>query len=706
VPACTERGEAEEVGDGAPESDRGDAVADLLAPNGEIQAYNRYKGKVRELAVLVVPLWPFGQFEICLTEDPMKSQRRRDARDARRALSERARRAVLEKRRHRREEVRRAAWGALRALVPNPLRWKVAGWVLRRGPRVRYSDKLIGWMRHRASSWSTVDVTGEFEQALGVMADGGPSLPDTYDYLFVPGYLWRWIPSGQYFAESLTSVNEHAFFADQIDSEGTVADNAEVVRTLLMRLHERRGKRIVIIGHSKGGLDALAAVAKYRTELSPIVRGIVCLQSPIGGSPVASDLVFGSSAIVRFVEFVYRTVGFDIESLKDLTHARRQQFFSKWGRHWPVQAVPVLCFSSKFDTSAKVLSNCHVSTLLKAPALYIGKLYGHESDGTVTEGDAELPGTMVVRARGDLSHMSTVLPSPKGGIRMNGVEVKVGAWQINKAAISTMLSCTKRNDDCAPGEGVVSELRRWLLKQSSVSATTDDMHRYEHKASSCGPTLPRSRSHEIFPSSVGRGSRYDSGVPGRTQADREQGYHAIKRMSSDVSDEYHLWRSPLHDPASPKPLNPLGSTSEEGASRPGIHHHGGACAVTDECGPTHQAYGGRPAPAGRGFNASTTRGRKVLSRSLTMSVADVTQSSGGKATGSGMKKGWLSAQAFMMDDEAEVVSLSKGLHRCDENPPAPMRDVNPPPEHSEGRWRVLTVRYWVRPVLAALARGV
>jgi hypothetical protein len=42
--------------------------------------------------------------------------------------------------------------------------------------------------------------------------------------------------------------------------------------------------------------------------------------------------------------------------------------------------------------------------------------YGHTSDGAVTEADAELPGTMVVRAQGALSHMSTVLPSPKGSI--------------------------------------------------------------------------------------------------------------------------------------------------------------------------------------------------------------------------------------------------------------------------------------------------
>ncbi len=82
---------------------------------------------------------------------------------------------------------------------------------------------------------------------------------------------------------------------------------------------------IVLIGHSKGGLDALAAVAKYKGELAPIVRGIVCLQSPIGGSPVASDLVFGSSAVKMFVSALYRLVGSDFESLRDLTYESRQK---------------------------------------------------------------------------------------------------------------------------------------------------------------------------------------------------------------------------------------------------------------------------------------------------------------------------------------------------------------------------------------------
>ena len=89
--------------------------------------------------------------------------------------------------------------------------------------------------------------------------------------------------------------------------------------------HGWLARRIVLIGHSKGGLDALAAVAKYKGELAPIVRGIVCLQSPIGGSPVASDLVFGSSAVKMFIHAVYRIVGSDFESLRDLTYESRQK---------------------------------------------------------------------------------------------------------------------------------------------------------------------------------------------------------------------------------------------------------------------------------------------------------------------------------------------------------------------------------------------
>ena len=108
-----------------------------------------------------------------------------------------------------------------------------------------------------------------------------------------------------------------------------VDENADLLASIIIKMHAARGKPIVLIGHSKGALDCLAAVAKYRTELAPLVRGIVCLQAPIGGSPIASDLVHGTSLMARIMHLAYRVVGANIESLKDLTHANRQRFYTQ-----------------------------------------------------------------------------------------------------------------------------------------------------------------------------------------------------------------------------------------------------------------------------------------------------------------------------------------------------------------------------------------
>lgn len=51
------------------------------------------------------------------------------------------------------------------------------------------------------------------------------------------------------------------------------------------------GKRVVLLGHSKGGVDAAAALSMFWPELKDKVVGLVLAQSPYGGSPVASDIL-------------------------------------------------------------------------------------------------------------------------------------------------------------------------------------------------------------------------------------------------------------------------------------------------------------------------------------------------------------------------------------------------------------------------------
>ena len=48
---------------------------------------------------------------------------------------------------------------------------------------------------------------------------------------------------------------------------------------------------MLLLGHSKGGVDAAAALSLYWPQLKDKVAGLALAQSPYGGSPVASDIL-------------------------------------------------------------------------------------------------------------------------------------------------------------------------------------------------------------------------------------------------------------------------------------------------------------------------------------------------------------------------------------------------------------------------------
>ena len=48
---------------------------------------------------------------------------------------------------------------------------------------------------------------------------------------------------------------------------------------------------MLLLGHSKGGVDSAAALSLYWPQLKDKVAGLVLAQSPYGGSPVASDIL-------------------------------------------------------------------------------------------------------------------------------------------------------------------------------------------------------------------------------------------------------------------------------------------------------------------------------------------------------------------------------------------------------------------------------
>lgn len=67
--------------------------------------------------------------------------------------------------------------------------------------------------------------------------------------------------------------------------------NAWELKHYIEELYWGSGKRVMLLGHSKGGVDAAAALALYWPDLKDKVAGLALVQSPYGGSPLASDIL-------------------------------------------------------------------------------------------------------------------------------------------------------------------------------------------------------------------------------------------------------------------------------------------------------------------------------------------------------------------------------------------------------------------------------
>ncbi|KAF5192272.1 Transcription factor try [Thalictrum thalictroides] len=79
--------------------------------------------------------------------------------------------------------------------------------------------------------------------------------------------------------------------AEQHRPEATVERNAWELKQYIEELYWGSGKRVMQLGHSKGGVDAATTLSVYSLELKDKVVGLVLVQSPYGGFPIASDVL-------------------------------------------------------------------------------------------------------------------------------------------------------------------------------------------------------------------------------------------------------------------------------------------------------------------------------------------------------------------------------------------------------------------------------
>ncbi|KAH9608719.1 hypothetical protein KSS87_019197, partial [Heliosperma pusillum] len=299
----------------------------------------------------------------------------------------------------------------------------------------------IGWLLRTPGMPLVQNGTARFLELLQAVRDGQHTLPDSFVYLLIPGLFSNHGPLYFVATKRFFSKMGLACHIAKIHSEASVEHNAWVLKHYIEELYWGSGKRVMLLGHSKGGVDAAAALSKYWNDLRGKVGGLALVQSPYGGTPIASDMVrqgqVADHETRRVMEFIIcKMIKGDFRSLEDLTYEKRKEFILS---HKLPEEIPLISFHSEASIAPGVLATltqiAHaelpwfplptlsgqssedsvqvsrrvpivipISAVMALSALHLKLRYGEKSDGLVTCRDAVVPGSVMVRPDKKLDH--------------------------------------------------------------------------------------------------------------------------------------------------------------------------------------------------------------------------------------------------------------------------------------------------------------
>lgn len=274
---------------------------------------------------------------------------------------------------------------------------------------LRHVDE-VGWIAKSklplnsrwANHFSTLDQLDYSNRCLEIMQSVSTTGPDPirrsmdYEYIFVGG-LWSNYASSLYFRSSQKRMEQIglSFTRAVLNTSAGVDQNAGSLKKLLEeKILQHASRKIIFIGHSKGGLDTLSMLLKY-PHLQKHVEGLITMQSPLGGSPLANDFLSSSSLLRNIVATLFNAQ--EGNALKDLTYEERRQFY----QCYPLTQldVPMLNFATSCDANDL--------TLLTELYNYMADHYSHLNDGMVLKDDAIIPGYPFVHLEG-VTHLGPV----------------------------------------------------------------------------------------------------------------------------------------------------------------------------------------------------------------------------------------------------------------------------------------------------------
>lgn len=189
----------------------------------------------------------------------------------------------------------------------------------------------------------------------------------------------------------------------RVPTAAPVERNAALLRAALLA----DPRRALVIAHSKGGLEALAALMDE--DAAARCAGLLAMQSPFLGTPVA-ELVHRVKGARSATRFFSRLLGIGSgEGVPDLTPARRAAWMEAHAARIAalVARLPVACLATEIGGALAGRERLHGMA-----ARWLEQRGAGPNDGLVPVASALLPGARHLVLRG--SHIATV---SRGGAR-------------------------------------------------------------------------------------------------------------------------------------------------------------------------------------------------------------------------------------------------------------------------------------------------
>lgn len=254
------------------------------------------------------------------------------------------------------------------------------------------SPAEIGWALSTPEHEHTRNRTREYWETYDSAISTLDLLPESlrHDiFVYIPGLFTQWYPG--YMKDLISAMKALRMMTHfvKINTAGSMKENARVVFDDIMNLTlHHPDRKFVILGHSKGALDAATAFVLH-PELVPKISAFIAFQAPWGGSAIANDILGAHNRRSVSSTFVEKVLNGNSHSLVGVMHAERKKWINQ--HPFPLGAIPTISVTT-YETSFK--------SLLKAPIDYVRIRYNELSDGCVATKDQIIPGTNIVEIPG------------------------------------------------------------------------------------------------------------------------------------------------------------------------------------------------------------------------------------------------------------------------------------------------------------------